>query len=689
LFYFAGQNNSSADPVRPLDADRPRHWLWLKRPVGSALEFLWDLLPRRWAPAVYRGVVHASAHLGDPLRGKLRRFAAHLLARRADLERDYQAWIHLHEQFDAPARRAAQAHVKRLADPPLISVVMPVFNPQPDDLRAAIGSVQAQFYPNWELCIADDASTDPAVAALLRAAQAADARIKLVFRDRNGHISAASNSALACASGAFVALIDHDDLLAPDALYQVALHIDACPAADILYSDEDHIDGTGHRSNPYFKPDWDPELMLGQNLVNHLGVYRHSLLRRLGGFRVGLEGAQDYDLALRAAAATTPDRIVHIPRVLYHWRHLSRARSFSESQLDRCAANGRRAVQAFLDAAGKPAQVQPAPGVPAWNRVVYPVPEQEPLVSVIIPTRNHASLLAQTTDGLLTRTDYKALEVLIVDNGSDEPAALSLLSRLQRDDRVRVLRRPGPFNYSALNNHAVRESEGELILLLNNDIDVIEPGWLREMVSHAIRPGIGAVGAKLLYPNNTIQHGGVTVGVGGVAGHQYLHKPREHLGYFGQLKLVRSVSAVTGACLLLRRQAYLEVGGLDEVSLPVAFNDIDLCLRLVERGYRNLWTPHAELYHHESASRGLDLVGEKAVRFQREVAVMRQRWGDVLDNDPYWNPNLSLATSDITLSFPPRGGKVKVPPPGLEEADRRLDTAEWNPLDDIQAAGSA
>ena len=428
--------------------------------------------------------------------------------------------------------------------------------------------------------------------------------------------------------------------------------------------------------------------MLGQNLINHLGVYRRSLMERLGGFQVGMEGSQDYDLALRAVAETTPDRIVHIPRVLYHWRQAGRTRSFSESALDRCASNGRRAVQAFLDTVQPGACVQPAPAVPAWNRVIYPIPQPEPLVSVIIPTRNHANLLARTMDGVLNRTDYPALEVLIVDNGSDEPTALSLLARLERDDRVRVLRCPGPFNYSALNNRAVRDSTGELILLLNNDIDVINPDWLREMVSHAIRPGIGAVGAKLLYPNGTIQHGGVTVGVGGVAGHQYLHKPHDHTGYFGHLTLVRSVTAVTGACLMLRRQAYLEAGGLDDVSLPVAFNDIDLCLRLVERGYRNLWTPYAELYHYELASRGLDLVGEKAARFQREVAVMRQRWGDVLDNDRYWNPNLSLCSTDVALAFPPRNGKIKALPAIAEDVGGRFDPMDFERFGDVEATGT-
>jgi glycosyltransferase involved in cell wall biosynthesis len=659
----------------------------LKLRVGSVLEFLWDLLPQRWIPTVYRMMLQAASHLGDPWRAKIRRFAAHLLANRADVERDYQAWIHLHERSDVVARRAALAHIARFDEQPLISIVMPVFNPQPEYLRAAIRSVQAQFYPRWELCIADDASTNPAVAALLRELQAADPRIKIAWRARNGHISAASNSALDLASGAFVALVDHDDLLAPDALYQVAAHIGDCPAADIIYSDEDHIDASGRRSKPYFKPDWDPELMLGQNLVNHLGVYRRSLVARLGGFRVGMEGSQDYDLALRAVAETTPDRIVHIPRILYHWRQLGQTRSFSQAERDRCASNGRRAVQAFLEATQPGVRVQPAASVPAWNRVIYPVPWPEPLVSVIIPTRNHVNLLARTLDGVLRRTDYPALEVLVVDNGSDEPEALTFLSSLEPNDRVRVLRCPGPFNYSALNNRAVRDSAGKLILLLNNDIDVIDPGWLREMVSHAVRPGIGAVGAKLLYPKGTIQHGGVTVGVGGVAGHQYLHKPRDDPGYFGQLTLVRSVTAVTGACLLLRRQAYLEAGGLDDVSLPVAFNDIDLCLRLIERGYRNLWTPHAELYHYESASRGLDLVGEKAARFRREVNVMRQRWGDVLDNDPYWNPNLALCSTEIALAFPPRRGKIGIPPLAVEEIGGRFDPVNFERFGDVEAAG--
>ena len=651
---LSAQENTVLDAFEDNRAERISWSMRAKLALAAIIIKLWALLPRGWISGVYRFLFGMTGFLPAQLRRRARNFITYLRAQRAGIEQDYSNWIELFERTDQQARRVAMAHVARLNDPPRISIIMPVFNSTPQHLRAAIRSVQDQFYPNWELCIADDASTNPVIAPLLRNFAKSDPRIHVIRREQNGHISAASNSALDLATGTFVALMDHDDLLAPNALYEVAVRIIDCPTVDIIYSDEDHVDENGRRAHPYFKPDWNPDLMLGQNLINHLGVYRRSLIERLGGFRIGMEGSQDYDLALRTIGETTPDRIVHIPHVLYHWRQHSKARSFSNVAGETCALNGRRAVQEFLTPKIPGATVQPAPAVPSWNRVVYPVPQPEPLVSVIIPTRNRADLLARTVEGLLSRTNYSALNVLIVDNGSDEPATLALLTHLSHDSRIRVIQCPGPFNYSALNNRAVQESTGELVLLLNNDIDVINPDWLREMVSHAVRPGIGAVGAKLIYPNDTIQHGGVTVGVGGVAGHQYLHKPREDVGYFGQLALVRNVTAVTGACLLLRRQAYLEVGGLDEVSLSVAFNDVDLCLKLVKHGYRNLWTPFAELYHFESASRGSDLVGEKAARFKREVTVMRQRWSDVLDQDPYWNPNLALSVTGISLAFPPR-----------------------------------
>ena len=635
------------------EAERVPPLLRTKLAIVAASSRVLALLPASWTPWIFWVFGRLTQCLPARPRARINIALARIRAQNTCLGRDYPGWIRIYEQTDERARQAALAHINELPHRPLISVLMPVFDPLPGHLDAAIKSVQAQFYPDWELCIADDASTNPAIAVLLEEAQAKDPRIKISWREANGHISAASNSALELATGSFIALLDHDDLLSPRALYEVAARIGADPNIDIIYSDEDHINNSGKRSVPYFKSGWNPDLMLGQNLINHLGVYRRALVTRIGGFREGLEGSQDYDLALRAVAESAPERVVHIPQILYHWRQRGRNQTFSQSAAERCAMNGRRAVSDFLSAGIPDIQVVPAPSLPAWNRVIFPVPRPEPLVSVIIPTRNHADLLARTVEGLLLRTDYPSLEVLIVDNGSDEPAALDLLDRLAQDVRVQVLRCPGPFNYSALNNRAARDANGSLILMLNNDMDVIHPDWLREMVSHAIRPGIGAVGAKLLYPDDTIQHAGVTVGMGGVAGHHYGHQPRNGFGYFGQLGLARNVTAVTGACLMLRRQAFLEVGGLDETSLPVAFNDVDLCLKLAERGYRNLWTPYAELYHHESASRGTDLVGEKAARFKKEVIHMRQRWAHRLDHDPYWNPNLSLDTHDVALAFPP------------------------------------
>jgi GT2 family glycosyltransferase len=636
-------------------------------------------VPPGWVALGRRGISGISARLPGALRYRLHHLVGLIRPDIGDIERDYPAWIEMYDQIDADTREGIMEHIARMLRPPVISVLMPALPPSPKHLPAAINSLLDQFYPFWELLLAVPA--EKSVVDVLRDAAAHDHRIKLVACEPNQHGSPACNAMLRQATGPFVTLLDQRGVLPPQALYAVAATIEAQPDADVIYCDEDRIDDQDRRSNPYFKPDWSPELMLGQNLIGHLGVYRRRLVDRVGGFRIEMEDSQAFDLALRVTAQSTSERIVHLPHILYHARDPDPTRPPPEQAHSH---SGSSAVLALLASDLPGVRVQPA-SVQAWNRVIYPIPRPEPLVSVVIPTRNRADLLARAVDGLLTRTDYPALEVLLVDNGSDEPASLALFEQLKRDDRVQVLHCPGPFNYSALNNRAVRESNGELILLLNNDIDVIDPGWLREMVSHALRPGVGAVGAKLLYPNGTIQHGGVTVGMGGVAGHQYLHKPRDHAGYFGQLAIARNVTAVTGACLLLRRQAFLEVGGLDEVSLPVAFNDIDLCLKLVQRGYRNVWTPHAELYHYESASRGSDLVGEKAVRFRREIAIMRQRWSEVLDHDPYLNPNLALHSTDVALAFPPRIPRTRVPPRSLEAPAVDCDAQAFSEFGEVAA----
>ncbi|SDB29582.1 glycosyltransferase family 2 protein [Belnapia rosea] len=626
-------------PQLPLHALR-RLWrrLWGMLPA-SALPFrlrLSGLMRRglRLAPWLARDILHDP---DDPV--------------------TYRAWLARHHP--PPDRAAIAAHIAALPARPLISVVMPVYNAPAAHLREAIESVRAQLYPHWELCIADDASPAPHVARLLAEAAAGDARIRWVRRERNGHISAATNTALGLAGGEFVALMDHDDRLPEHALYAVAAELAAHPDAVLVYSDEDKLDARGERYGPYFKPDFDPDLLLQQNLVSHLGVFRRDVLMAVGGLREGFEGSQDHDLALRIAAACGPARIRHIPHILYHWRQAAGAESFSQTALDRCARASHRAITEALEQ-GRQGQaplprLEPAlPGTSYW-RLVWPLPEPAPLVSVIIPTRDGAALLEACVAGLLGRTDYPAIEVLIVDNGSTAPETFALFDRLRGDGRVRILPAPGPFNYSALNNRAAAEARGSVLLLLNNDVEVIGPGWLREMVSQLLRPGVGAVGARLLYADGRLQHGGVVVGQGSVAGHYLPLAERDATGHVGSLILVREVSAATAACLAVRREAFAAVGGLDEAALPVAFNDIDLCLRLGEAGWRLLWTPFAELYHHESATRGEDVTLAKARRFAGEIGHMQQRWGARLHRDPFANPNLDFSRPmPVLAASPPR-----------------------------------
>lgn len=561
----------------------------------------------------------------------------------------YRAWSTRHDTLRDSDLAAIRAHIAALPFHPLISIVMPAFDTPAPLLREAIASVRRQAWPNWELCVVDDASPSPRVARLLRRAAAKEPRIRWARRETNGHICVATNDALAMAKGEWVALMDHDDILPEHALYEVALEIIAHPEARVIYSDEDKLDAKGVRFGPYFKPDFDPDLLLGENFISHLGVYRRDVMQRLGGLREGFEGAQDYDLALRATAGLKPEQVRHIPAILYHWRVSAEQESFSQSSLERCAEAARRAIRDYLAQSGLSGDVTPAPAVPRFNRVIWPVPEAAPLVSIIIPTRDRADLLERCLEGLLHRTDYPAIEILIADNGSIEPETHALFARHADTPNLRVLSMPGPFNYSLLNNRAAAAAAGEILLFLNNDIDVIEPGWLREMVSHAVRPDIGAVGAKLIYANETIQHAGVILGIGwpgGVAGHYFCYIDRKAIGPFGLLSVVRSASAVTGACMAMRKSVFFEAGQFETENLTVAFNDVDLCLRIRESGYRNLWTPFAELYHLESASRGYDLTSAKARRFSGEVAYMRRRWGDILDHDPYWNPNLALTTSE-------------------------------------------
>jgi glycosyltransferase involved in cell wall biosynthesis len=527
---------------------------------------------------------------------------------------------------------------------------MPVYNSSTVWLSRAVASVRSQTYGNWELCIADDASCDATTRELIRQLASEEKRINFVFREKNGHISAASNTALDIASGGWILLLDHDDELAPEALYLLSEAIKRNPDCQLVYSDEDKIDDFGDRSAPYFKSDWNPELFYSHNMFSHLGAYRAELVRRVGGFRMGYEGSQDYDLALRCIERIKPSQIHHIPHVLYHWRIHADSTAHSSNAKPYAIVAGERALNDHFARLGIQAKAE---SVGYGYRVRYALPAQLPLVSLVIPTRNGGKLLRQCVDSMLAKTTYSAYEIIIVDNGSDERATLRYLESLSADQRIRVLRDPQPFNYSALNNAAVKLARGDVIGLVNDDVEVINPDWLSEMVSHALRPEVGAVGARLWYSDDTLQHAGVVLGIHGIAGHVHRYLPKGNVGYCGRAALIQAFSAVTGACLVVRKAVYDEVGGLDE-ALAVACNDVDFCLRVREAGYRNIWTPYAELYHHESASRGFDDTPEKQARSAKEVAFMRERWGDALLNDPYYSPNLTLDFEDFSLAWPPR-----------------------------------
>lgn len=564
---------------------------------------------------------------------------------------DYARWVNYYDTIDDQGRWRMREEIRKWASKPMISIIMPVYNPPIDLLREAVESIRSQLYSNWQLCIADDASTQPAVQEYLKTLSAEDKRIKVIFRSENGHISHASNSALELAKGEFVALMDNDDLLPEHALYWVARTIIENPNVGLIYSDEDKIDTEGKRSSPYFKSDWNEYLFRSQNMICHLGVYRRDLVDKVGQFRPGFEGAQDYDLALRCIEHLDREQIVHIPRVLYHWRIHAGSTAMAGDEKPYAALAGIKALDEHLQRKGDVGKTELLPM--GMYRVHYQLPQQLPLVSLIIPTRNAHGLVKQCIDSIKELTTYPNYEIILIDNGSDDVEALQYFSEIAKEDNIRVLRDDGPFNYSALNNGAARIANGALIGLINNDIEIITPDWLDEMVSIALQPDVGAVGARLWYPDDRLQHGGVVVGVGGVAGHSHKYLPKGDYGYFCRAGLIQEFSAVTAACLIIKKTIFDQVNGLDEEHLKIAFNDVDFCLRVHEAGYRNVWTPFAEMYHHESATRGQEDTPEKQQRFMKEITYVQARWPNI-QKDYAYNPNLTLDHEDFGLAWPPR-----------------------------------
>ncbi|EGO8853403.1 glycosyltransferase family 2 protein [Enterococcus faecalis] len=557
----------------------------------------------------------------------------------------YPNWLARNEVLDIEAmtQEIATFHYQ-----PKISIAMPVYNVEEKWLRLCIDSILNQVYTNWELCMADDASTDPNVKKILTEYQQLDERIRVVFREQNGHISEATNSALAIATGEFVALLDNDDELAINAFYEVVKVLNENPELDLIYSDEDKIDMDGNRSDPAFKPDWSPDLLLGTNYISHLGVYRRSILEEIGGFRKGYEGSQDYDLVLRFTEKTTKERITHIPKVLYYWRMLPTSTAVDQGSKGYAFEAGLRAVQDALVRRGINGHATHGAANGLYD-VYYDI-ESEKLVSIIIPTKNGYKDVQRCVSSIIEKTTYQNYEIIMADNGSTDPKMHELYAEFEQQlpGRFFVESIDIPFNFSTINNRAAKKAHGEYLLFLNNDTEVITENWLTLMVSFAQQERIGCVGAKLLYPNNTVQHAGVILGLGGVAGHGHYGYPHGDLGYFGRLAINVNYSAVTAACLLMKKADFDAVGGFEE-AFTVAFNDVDLCLKVQALGRDNVWLHEAELYHFESQTRGYDDKGKKKKRFEQEKVMMEEKWGPLIENDPFYNPNLTRDIPNFSL----------------------------------------
>ncbi len=626
-----------------------RHQLWDAEDRVRALQgkaAMVDAIGQTW---VYR-------HLGRRLLKLYRKFRSLLRRLKGLVRRDrtYDDWMRLYDRPSHAEIARAKAEIARVDDPPTISVLMPVYNTPAKWLENAIGSVMAQWYPFWELCIADDASSAPHVAEILDRYARLDRRVKVIRNPENRHVSATTNAALSMATGSHVAFMDHDDELAPYGLFVVALELIAHPDAVLVYTDEDHLDDEGRRAAPHFKPDWNPDLLRSMNYVNHLCVVPREKLVSLGGLRSEHDGSQDYDLVLRITETADPTAIRHVPYIAYHWRATSGGEAARLSEGEEPHLQARQVLSEHLQRTGRVGTVEPARRGSDWHRVRYELRGEPPRVAVVMPTRD-GKALRKAVEGVLFETDYPAIELVIVDNGSQSRETLSLLDLLKARSDVRVIRDDGPFNYSALNNAAVRQTDASLVCLMNDDIEVADPGWLTEMVAQIQQPGIGIVGAKLLYPGGTVQHAGVLLGIGGFAGNAHPGFHHSDLGYFGRASLVHDLSAVTAACMLVRREAFDAVGGLDERRLKVAFNDVDFCLRVGQAGWRIVFTPYAQLIHHESLSRGYDdELEERYQRFAGEAAALGERWGYLLRRDPAYNPNLTLEGADFRIGFPPR-----------------------------------
>ncbi len=551
------------------------------------------------------------------------------------------------ELYTAEELAAQREH--RFAKDIKISILVPLYNTPIVFLREMIASVTAQTYSNWELCLADGSDAEHGeVQQVAEAYAAVDNRILYRKLEKNLGISENTNACIDMASGEYIALFDHDDLLHPAALFNVMEAI-CNQGADFVYTDELTFISPDLKkvASVHFKPDYAPDSLRGINYICHLSVFSRALLEKVGRFRKEFDGSQDHDLILRLTEQAKC--VVHIPKVLYYWRAHAQSVAMSTGAKTYAVEAGKRAVLESMQRAGYNGTVESAPVLATLYRVRYDI-VTDATVSIIIPNKNHEKDLRLCISSILERTTYPNYEIVIVDNGSDEQSVFDYYEELKAEPRVKLCSLDIPFNYSKLNNFAARQASGEYYLLLNNDIEILTPEWIEEMLMYVQREDVGAAGAMLYYPDDTIQHAGCILGIGGIAGHSHKRFPRSDAGYMGRLCYAQNVSAVTAACMLIKASVWQEVGGLDE-SFQVAFNDIDLCMKIREAGYLIVWTPHAEAYHYESKTRGLEDSAEKIKRFQSEIRRFELKWGEQLAaGDPYYNPNLTLEHENFSIA---------------------------------------
>lgn len=569
-------------------------------------------------------------------------------------------WIRLHERFEpeeVPYEPWYEAYVPdeselekqrkhRFTYEPLISVAVPAFCTPETFLIQMVESLLAQTYSNWELCIANGSPEDTVMKGVLEQYMKKDSRIRVSELTENKGIAGNTNAALEMAEGEFVGLLDHDDLLAPNALYEVVRALEADRELDAVYTDEDKVTTElDEHFQPHLKPDFNLDLLRSNNYICHFFVVRRSVVKKAGGFRQEFDGAQDHDFIFRCVEIAR--KVGHIPEILYHWRTHKASTADNPASKMYAFDAGKRAIEAHLERTGTEGVVTHTPDL-GFFRVKYPV-QGNPLVSIIIPNKDEKETLKDCIESIRKKTEYENYEIIIVENNSTTEEIFQYYKELSQDPRIRLLRWKKEFNYSAINNYGVSHARGEYLLFLNNDVKIITPGWIKEMLGVCQRPEVGAVGVKLIYPDNTIQHAGCVIGIGGIAGHMFVDMPANRTGYLHKASILQDMSAVTAACMMMKRTAFEEAGGFTE-KLSVAFNDVDLCLKVRKNKKLIVYDPYVELYHMESKTRGAEDSTEKVRRFQEEIEYMRCQWIDILKNgDPYYNKNLSLTKWNYSL----------------------------------------